>query len=183
MTLKSRIAAAATFGALIVAVLWVSPAAAVTAGTWEQSPTGSTQYQASVQQPINTANTSNWSSKSKGGIPVMFKLQSGTSPAVFQSVWSDQNTNTDNDVAYMSFTPGGPMKLADLTDLSATYAFQQGDCAGGALRWSLSLDVNGDGVRDGSAWVYYGDTASGWTTCTGAAYQSGTNMLSLNDAR
>jgi len=76
------------------------------------------------------------------------------------------------------------MKLADLTDLTATYEFQQGDCAGGALRWSLSLDVTGDGVRDGSAWVYYGDTASGWTNCiTGAAYQSGTNMLTLTDAR
>jgi hypothetical protein len=32
-------------------------------------------YQATVQQPINSANTSNWSSKSKGAIPVMFKLE------------------------------------------------------------------------------------------------------------
>jgi hypothetical protein len=32
-------------------------------------------YRATVQQPINSANTSNWSSKSKGAIPVMFKLE------------------------------------------------------------------------------------------------------------
>ena len=39
-----------------------------------------------MQQPINTANTSNWNSKSKGAIPVMFKLSSTTGPAVFESI-------------------------------------------------------------------------------------------------
>ena len=61
--------------ALVVAGLLVLPAsAATTTGTWSQYPTGATEYQAEVQQPINTANTSNWNSKSKGAIPVMFKL-------------------------------------------------------------------------------------------------------------
>ena len=61
-------------GALIAAGVMVTPAAAaVTAGSWTQYPTGATEYQAEVQQPINTANTSNWNSKSKGAIPVMFK--------------------------------------------------------------------------------------------------------------
>jgi hypothetical protein len=32
-------------------------------------------YRATVQQPIDSGNTSNWSSKSKGTIPVMFKLE------------------------------------------------------------------------------------------------------------
>jgi hypothetical protein len=32
-------------------------------------------YRATVQQPINSANTSNWSAKSKGAIPVMYKLE------------------------------------------------------------------------------------------------------------
>jgi hypothetical protein len=38
-------------------------------------------YRATVQQPINSANTSNWSAKSKGGIPVMYKLE--RSQAIF----------------------------------------------------------------------------------------------------
>ena len=54
------------------------------AGTWSQYPAGATEDQAAVQQPINTANTSNWNSKSKGAIPVMFKLSSTTGPAVFE---------------------------------------------------------------------------------------------------
>ncbi len=29
-----------------------------------------------MQQPINSANTSNWQARSKGGIPIMFKLSS-----------------------------------------------------------------------------------------------------------
>ena len=77
-------------GGLIAAGVMVSPAsAAITAGTWTQYPTGATEYQAEVQQPINTANTSNWNSKSKGAIPVMFKLSSRTGPAAFESIYSD----------------------------------------------------------------------------------------------
>jgi hypothetical protein len=60
-------------GALIASLICASVASATT-GTWTQYPSGATEYKAQVQQPINTANTSNWSSKSKGGIPVMFKL-------------------------------------------------------------------------------------------------------------
>ena len=62
-----------------------------------------------VQQPINSANTSNWSSKSKGAIPVMFQLQTAAGPAVFQSIGSD--TDTSNDYAYMSFAPDGTIKV------------------------------------------------------------------------
>ena len=65
-----------------------------TTGTWSQYPNGGSQYQAAVQQPINTANTSNWNSKSKGAIPVMFKLSSAAGPAVFESIYADNPANT-----------------------------------------------------------------------------------------
>jgi hypothetical protein len=150
-------------------------------GTWTQSGSSTKTYEAAVQQPINTANTSNWSSKSKGGIPVMFKLKEATGPEIFQSVYSDQSDQ--NDSSYMSFTPSGPMKFADLRNLTASYQFVAGDCAWGALRWELSLDVDNDGSHDGNAWLYYGDTASGWTKCTGVFSNSGVNMMTLTDAR
>src|ERR1700752_1145706 len=103
MKRMKHLCASLALGAFAVAGLLASPAsAATTTGTWQQYPTGATEYQAEVQQPINSGNTSNWSSKSKGGIPVMFKLGSRTGPAAFESIGSD--TNPDNDFAFMSFT-------------------------------------------------------------------------------
>lgn len=127
------LSAISAVGALLLAGLLVSPAsAATTTGTWSQYPTGTTQYQAQVQQPINTANTSNWSSKSKGGIPVMFKLLSGPGPAVFQSIGS--NTDTADDFSYVSFAPDS-LTFNTITTLKTNYSWVQGDCHGGSLRW------------------------------------------------
>jgi hypothetical protein len=103
-----------------------------------------------------------------------------------QSIASDGfpfDGTDSNDSGFVSFTPAQPFTFADVTSLVADYKFTDGDCAGGALRWSLSIDANGDNVRDGSAWVYYGNTASGWNTCTGAFDQSGVNMMTLADGR
>src|SRR4026208_1939840 len=99
---------------LVVAGLLASPAsAATTTGTWTQYPTGATEYQAEVQQPINTANPSNWNSKSKGATPVMFKLSSRTGPAAFESIGSD--TNTANDYSYVSFAPSPSITFNEIT--------------------------------------------------------------------
>src|SRR6266487_2840456 len=73
-----------------------SASAAVTSGSWVQYPTGVTEYQAEVQQPINSGNTSNWSAKSKGAIPVMFKLSTRPGPAAFESIYADNPANTAN---------------------------------------------------------------------------------------
>ena len=89
LSMLKRLSVSLALGALIVAGLTVSPAsAATTTGTWHQYPTGTSEYQAEVQQPINSANTSNWSAKSRGGIPIMYKLSSRTGPAEFQSIGS-----------------------------------------------------------------------------------------------
>jgi hypothetical protein len=169
---RSRLAVVVALGALITGLM-ISPAAAETAGTWTQYPTGSLEYRAQVQQPINTTNTSNWSHRSKGGIPVMFKLEVGAGPAVFESIGSD--SETDNDYAFVSFTPSSPLLFSDITELSATYAFTEGNCLGGSLRWSIRI------TPTQSVFVYYGDLPS-FSDCT-TNNQSGVNMISLGDLR
>lgn len=168
------LSAVSAVGALLLAGLLVSPAsAATTTGTWSQYPTGVASYQAQVQQPINTANTSNWSSKSKGGIPVMFKLGTSTGPAAFESIGSDPDTT--NDFAFVSFTPDPGITFNDITNLSTDYAFTLGNCNGGALRWSVRVSATQ------SVFIYYGD-APNFTNCTTNS-QSGTNMIGLSDLR
>ena len=140
---------------------------------WAQGPEPSTVYEAQVQQPINLQNTSNWSSKSKGGIPVMFKLKSGTGPAVFQSNYSDGLASTD--FAFMSFTPTSTLTFSEITELSATYDFATGDCHGGSLRWSVRVSPTQ------SVFIYYGEGPN-FTDCT-TDNQSGVNMIALTDLR
>lgn len=162
----------AALSALITGLM-IAPASAEAAGTWAQYPTGSAEYRAQVQQPINTANTSNWSHRSKGGIPVMFKLEVGSGPAVFESIGSD--VDTANDYAFVSFTPSSPLLFSEITELSATYDFSLGNCHGGALRWSVRVS------NTQSVFIYYGD-APNFTDCE-TTNQSGINMISLADLR
>jgi hypothetical protein len=162
-------------GALLVAGLLGSSASAATttAGTWEQYPTGATEYQAQVLQPINTANTSNWSSKSKGAIPVMFSLSSRVGPAAFESIGSD--AGTANDYAYLSFTPAAAKTFNDITALKTDYTVTLGNCLGGSLRWSVRTSATQ------SVLIYYGDYPN-FTDCTTNS-QSGTNMIGFSDLR
>jgi hypothetical protein len=174
--------------AALVGGVMLLPAALVSAstdGTWEQYPTGATEYQAEVQQPINTMNTSNWSSKSKGGIPVMYKLSSRVGPAAFESIGSD--ANTANDYAYMSFTPAAtsPLTFNQITTLKTDYTFTLGDCHGGSLRWSVRTSPTQ------SVFIYYGALpqfgnggVNGCTpTSTLGTDQSGVNMINQPDLR
>jgi hypothetical protein len=184
MKRMKHLGAIVALGALIVAGLLVSPAsAATTTGTWVQYPTGATEYQAEVQQPINTGNTSNWSSKSKGAIPVMFKLSSRTGPAAFESIGSD--TNTANDASYMSFTPDPSVNVSQIQNLSTNYAFTQGDCHGGSLRWQVRTSPSQ------AMFIYYGVVPQfgngGINGCTPTSPlgldQSGVNMINQPDLR
>jgi hypothetical protein len=167
--------ASLALGALLVAGLLASPAsAATTTGTWVQYPTGATVYQTQIQQPINTGNTSNWSSKSKGAIPVMFTLSSGTGQAAFESIFNDNPTNTANDYAFVSFAPSPGLIFSQITNLSTTYAFTLGNCHGGSLRWEIDTAA-------GNLFIYYGDLPN-FTDCT-TTNQSGTNMINQPDLR
>jgi hypothetical protein len=158
-------------------LLAMTASSASAAGTWEQYPTGATQYQAQIQQPINSANTSNWSSKSKGGIPVMFKLSSRTSGAAFESIVGD--TSAANDYSFISFTPSSTLTFNDITTLKTDYSFTTGNCHGGSLRWSVRLtDNDSDPSNDPAIFIYYGDAPS-FTDCTTNS-QSGANMIGPN---
>ena len=50
-----------------------------------------------------------------------------------------QQSSTD-DYSYVSFTPTGSAKVADLNKLAATYAFTTGNCHGGSLRWEEAAE-------------------------------------------
>lgn len=140
--------------AALVSGLIASPvAAADTTGSWTQYPSGGLEYQAEIQQPINLNNTSNWTSKSKGAVPVMFKLSSRRGQAVFESIGSDGSTA--NDFAYATFTPtDGSMTFSDITNLSTNYEFTLGNCFVGSLRWTVTVMHAGNVER---VHVYYGD--------------------------
>jgi hypothetical protein len=101
-------------------------------GTWTAYPGQSTTYQVAVQQPINTDGTSKFKANGKAVIPVKFAMSQGTGPFVFESIGSD--VPTDNDYSYLSFAPNTPVTFNDITDLSAVYAFTEGNCHGGSLR-------------------------------------------------
>jgi hypothetical protein len=170
-------------GAALLTGVIASPVSAATTGTWAQYPTGATEYQAEVQQPINSGNTSNWSSKSKGAIPVMFKLSSRVGPAAFESIGSD--TNPDNDYAFVSFTPDPGITFNDITTLKTDYAFTLGDCHGGSLRWQVRTSPTQ------AVFIYYGAGSEfgngGVGGCTptsqGGIDQSGVNMIGQTDLR
>jgi hypothetical protein len=154
---------------------------AALAGSWQLYPAQSTSYATSVQQPINTDGSSNFKANSKAVIPVKFALSAGTGLAVFQSIGGDGGT--DNDYSYLSFTPSATLRFSEINTLSAVYAFTQGDCHGGSLRWQVRTET-------GTLFIYYGVPSEfgngGVNGCTGANGgddQSGENLLELDDLR
>jgi hypothetical protein len=142
-------------------------------GSWAAYPGQSASYVAAVQQPINADGSSNFKANARGVIPVKFVLSQGIGAFVFNSIGSDNST--DNDYSYLSFTPTNSVKFNNITELSAVYAFAQGNCHGGALRWSVR-------TSDGHALsIYYGDYPN-FADCTTTS-QSSSNMIGLADLR
>lgn len=175
-----------------------------TTGTWGMYPaqtfrsaddtTSSTSYKVAVRAPINADGSSNFPAK-RGVIPVQFDLYSGTGsttvttktydPPVWQSVWSDNDSDPGtladnaNDYSYATFVPtAGSLTFDDITNLSADYVFTDGDCAGGSLRWTITLRNPDDTTRQ--VHVYYGypngDGPDG-QGCSGAQSSSGANLI------
>ncbi|HMD82893.1 MAG TPA: hypothetical protein VKE92_16360, partial [Anaerolineales bacterium] len=150
-----------TIAVLIVASLVVTPALASTVvttpnGTWTAYPGQSTVFQSSVQQPINTDGSSNFKANGKAVIPVKFGLAQGTGAFVFESIFSD--SSTANDFSFLSWRSSTPLTFADIVELSAVYAFTDGDCAGGSLRWTVRLN---DGGTNRNLDIHYQPGAGG----------------------
>ena len=167
----------------VAALVAASPSAATTIvdtsnGTWTAYPGQSTTYQTSVQQPVNADGSSNFKSNGKAVIPIKLKLSQGTGAFAFQSIFSDNPTTTTNDYSFLDWTPMSTITFADITSLVANYQFTDGDCAGGSLRWTVTLDDNG---TDRNLDIHYQPGAGGIIQQTCAAGTSGANLIGSSD--
>jgi hypothetical protein len=186
--LLKRLSLILALGSVLVAGLLVSPASADTItttpnGTWDAYPGQSASYQTSIQPPINANGSSNYKATSKAVIPVKFGLSQGTGPLAFESIGSD--VPPANDFSFLSFTPSSALTFNGITELSSVYAFTQGDCHDGSLRWQVRTDASH------ALFIYYGSPpqfgAGGTGGCTptsvGGVDQSGSNLVGLSDLR
>lgn len=77
--------------------------------------------------------------------------------------------------------PSGGLLFSQLYQISADYDLLTGSFGGGAPRFSVGIDVNGDGVADGNVFIYLGtppsfnDSPVGW--------QNTGNLLAATDSR
>lgn len=122
-------------------------------------------------------------------MPIKFRLFRQAGPVVFESILSD--AGDANDFSFLKFTPTPALSLtfSGLYNLSTRYAYTMGNCGGGALRWSVRLDVGNDGdpANDGSLFIYYGAHPN-FTECLvpandPAVNQSGLNMIARSELR
>ena len=143
-------------------------------GTWVAHPGQAVISQTAVQQPINVDGSSNFKATDKSVIPVKFSLAQGLGAFVFESIWSD--TNTDNDFSFLSFTPSSALTFNQVVALASSYAFTLGDCHGGSLRWSVRVSPTQ------SVFIYYGAYPN-FASCSGTDSQTGANLIGLSDLR
>jgi hypothetical protein len=174
--------------------------AQTTSGTWTHFPPQQPTYKVAVRPPIKADGSSAFNVGDV--IPVKFKLATGTSVFLFDSVWSNNNPPdgegiSDDNFAFLSFTPAAPTMFSAITNLSADYSFALGNCQGGSLRWSVTFDIgNDDGTpwdpdsglpnprdNDRSVFIYYGGYPNFTDCTTGPNNQSGVNMIGLGDLR
>jgi hypothetical protein len=93
------------------------------------------------------------------------------------------NVDSDDDYSGVSFKPANGTTFASISHLGTDYKVQAGNCGGGAPRFSIGIDLNGDGVRDKSVFVYIGD-ATGFS-CNAALqmWQTTGNVIGVPDLR
>lgn len=145
-----------------------------------------TQYQATVQQPINAPGQipSVFSNKART-IPVKYQVQSrtctpGTStlyPGVLKSFAASENPGLI--ATNLNWTPpsGSGLTVDQISSLVADFTWTQGGDHTGSLRWQID-------TPDGALYVYYGDSSTDFQTdSNGPDYYSGTNMMGLTDIR
>jgi hypothetical protein len=81
--------------------------------------------------------------------------------------------------------PNRKLTFKKIYRLATDYAFKQGDCAGGSPRFSIAIDMDGDGdftqPEDGHVFVYIGE-APNFDTCE-TGWQNTGNLISSTDSR
>jgi hypothetical protein len=145
-----------------------------------------TQYQATVQQPINAPGQipSVFSNKTRT-IPVKYQVQSrtctpGTSttyPGVLKSFAASENPSLIATNLNWAPPSGSGLTVGQISSLVAHFTWTQGSDHGGSLRWQID-------TPDGALYVYYGDSSTDFQTdSNGPDFYSGTNMMGLTDIR
>ena len=130
-----------------------------------------------MQQPINADGSSNYKSKSNAVIPVKFSLSQGTGAPQFESIYSDNTINTDNDYVVLELHAECPVLFKDITELSSVYAFTVAETA------MVDRFVGRSATSSTqSVFIYYGDYPN-FTDCSNAATGSGANLINLSDLR
>lgn len=142
-------------------------AAQETTGTWSSTVESELTLEGGLP-PIGRGSAMNCTRKV---IPVKF----APADSDLELVSDVSDTDTANDFASITFTPEEALTVSDLTNLTAVYEVLEGNCGGGALRWSIV-------TAEGNVFVYYG-AAPNFTDCSGSEGQSGVNLVSLDDAR
>ncbi len=190
-----RIAGVAGGAVALMSLGLVAPASSVdttaaTEGSWSffspQTYTdttthvaGPTAYKTVVRPPVNADGSSNFPAK-RGVIPIQFDLLAAPTttttttrtydPPVWESIngvaWPEAGS-----VSYATFTPSNSLRFDQITNLSATYEFTEGDCYGGSLRWTIYTD-------NGNVHVYYGTPNGPDQGCKSATTTgSGDNLI------
>jgi hypothetical protein len=88
----------------------------------------------------------------------------------------------DDDFGGVSFDDANGLMFSELTTLSTDYNVTNDDCGGGSPRFSIRMDTDGDGLSNGSVFVYLGPTPS-FTGCTPDTWLSSGNLVGSTDAR
>ena len=180
------------FAAMLLLALPATASATPTTGTWYSYPaqttstetsttTGPTAYKSAVRPPINADGSSNWPAK-RGVIPVQFDLLAAPSTTTTTTttygppVW--ESIQADGSYSFAGLTLSSDLTFSDITNLSADYEFTTGDCFGGSLRWTISVD-HGGSVK--LIHVYYGTPNNTLTppfqSCSGLNSGSGDNLI------
>jgi hypothetical protein len=106
----------------------------------------------------------------------------GNRNGVYSLLSNTSNTSSADDFSGVSFTKLNDLTFDGISELRTDYAVRAGGCAGGSPRFSIGLDTDGNGTRNGSIFVYVGDAPSFSCSTTGA-WQSTGNLIGNGDLR
>lgn len=90
------------------------------------------------------------------------------------------SATTTDDFSGVRFDDAVGVPFMSLTNLSSSYDVTDDDCGGGAPRFQIQVDTNGDNISDGNVHVAFGPSPS-FTNCL-PGWQTTGNMIGNNDA-
>lgn len=92
----------------------------------------------------------------------------------------------------VTFHPNGVLKFSEIAKLSTDFAIVQGGTGGGSPRFSIGIDVNGDGVfeqaadgsgPDGHVFIYFGNVDTVFNDPPNPVWANSGNFIGSTDHR